>query len=106
MEKFGQSLSHPQCVVNGVLFLILGDHQCEGVCPCAGQPHLGQVVWAVDADAIDVRRGVRCGRSQVSLFIVKNQRAADSVCQFSVLRITLFKNLLLLCDRIMFLQGI
>ena len=26
----------------------------------AGQPHLGQVVWAVDADAINVRRGVRC----------------------------------------------
>lgn len=56
-------LSHPQCVVDGVLLLILGHHQCEGVCPCAGQPHLGQVMWAVDADAVDVRRGVGCGGS-------------------------------------------
>lgn len=69
------TVSHPQCVVDGVLFLVLGDHQREGVCPCAGQPHLGQVMRAVDADAVDVRRGVRCGGS---LFIVNNQQAADS----------------------------
>lgn len=59
--------SHPQCVVDGVLLLILGHHQCEGVCPCAGQLHLGQVMRAVDTDAVDVRRGVRCGGSRGSL---------------------------------------
>lgn len=55
---------HPQRVVNGVLFLILGDHQCEGVCPRTGQPHLGQVVGAVDADAVNVGRRVRCQSSK------------------------------------------
>lgn len=71
-----KSLSHPQCVVDGVLFLILGHHQCEGVCPCAGQPHLGQVMWAVDADAVDVRRGVGCGRS---LLIVNKPESSRRV---------------------------
>lgn len=51
--------AHPQCVVDGVLLLILGHHQCEGVCSCSSQPHLGQVVWTVDPDTIDVRRRVR-----------------------------------------------
>lgn len=69
-QMLTHSLPHPQCVVDGVLFLILRDHQGEGVCPCTGQPHLGQVVWAVDADAIDVRWGVRCEGRQRSLFIV------------------------------------
>lgn len=59
--------SHPQCVVDGVLLLILGHHQREGVRPRAGQPHLGQVMWAVDADAVDVRWGVRCGGSRGSV---------------------------------------
>lgn len=54
------SRPHPQCVVDGVLLLVLGNHQGEGVCSRAGQPHLGQVVRAVDADAVDVGRGVRC----------------------------------------------
>lgn len=60
-----ESVSHPQRVVDGVLLLVLGDHQGEGVRPRAGQPYLGQVVGAVDADAVDVRRGVGCGRSEV-----------------------------------------
>lgn len=50
---------YPQCVVDGVLLLILGHHQREGVCSCSGQPYLGQVVWTVDTDPVDVRRRVR-----------------------------------------------
>lgn len=38
------------------------------MCPCTGQPYLGQVVWAVDADAVNEGRGVSCGgRRGVSL---------------------------------------
>lgn len=50
---------YSQRVVDGVLLLILGHHQCEGVRSGSGQPDLGQVVRAVDADAVDVRRRVR-----------------------------------------------
>lgn len=55
------NISHPQCVVDGVLFLVLGNHQGKGVCSCTGQLHLGQIVWTVDTDAIYERRGIRWG---------------------------------------------
>ena len=53
--------SHPQGVVDGVLLLVLGHHQSEGVAAGRGQLDLGQIVGAVDADTVDVGRGVRCG---------------------------------------------
>ena len=56
-------MSDPQCVVDGVLLLILGHHQREGVCAGAGQSHLGQIVRTVDPDTVDVGRGVRWKRS-------------------------------------------
>lgn len=41
--------------------------------PCAAQLYLGQVMWAVDTDAVNVWRGVRCGgitrSSPVNCFI-------------------------------------
>lgn len=60
---------HPQRVVDGVLLLILGHHQCEGVCSCSSQPDLGQVVWTVDPDTVDVRRGVRWGATNTTLLV-------------------------------------
>lgn len=55
-----QASAHPQRVVDGVLLLVLRHHQGEGVAPSAAQPDLGQVVGAVDADTVDVGRGVGC----------------------------------------------
>lgn len=70
--------SHPQSVVDGVLLLILGHHQCEGVRPRVGQPDLGQVMRAVDADAVDVRRGVGCGGSRGSAVRLSEGRTLPS----------------------------
>ena len=58
-------VSHPQGIVDGVLLLVLRHHQCEGVCARAGQSHLGQVVGAVNSDAVDVGWGIGYrGRAQ------------------------------------------
>lgn len=56
--------SYPQCVVDGVLFLILRHHQGKGVSSRAGDFYLGQIMWAVDSDAINVRRRVSCKRKE------------------------------------------
>lgn len=74
------SVSHPQCVVDGVLLLILGHHQRKGVRPGAGQPHLGQVMGAVDADAVDVGRGVGCGGSREQSLLLSGPLKLSPAC--------------------------
>lgn len=58
--------SYPQCVVDGVLFLILRHHQGKRVSSRAGEFNLGQIVRAVDSDAINEGRRVSCRYSTES----------------------------------------